>query len=128
MNDKKKKVLIVDDDHVILMIHKLKVMKTGVDHAPLEFMNGQAALDYIIENDNSENCYIVLLDINMPVMSGWDFLDSIQKLSLKCQVKVAIVTSSVDQADLEKAKMYSEVFSYITKPVDDAELAIFKDL
>lgn len=124
----KKKVLIVDDDHVILMIHKLKVMKTGVDLAPLEFMNGQEALEYIIENNKPEFFYIVLLDINMPVMSGWDFLDSIQKLNLKCKVKVAIVTSSVDQADQEKAKMYGEVFSYITKPVNDSEMAVFKDL
>tara|TARA_R100001143_G_scaffold63588_2_gene72798 strand:+ start:53013 stop:53396 length:384 start_codon:yes stop_codon:yes gene_type:complete len=124
----KKKVLIVDDDHVILMIHKLKVMKTGVDSNPQEFLNGREALDYIIENNNSEYFYIVLLDINMPVMSGWDFLDSIQKLNLKCKIKVAIVTSSVDQADQEKAKMYEEVFSYITKPVNDAEMAFIKNL
>lgn len=127
-SDKNRKVLIVDDDHVILMIHKLKVMKTGVDLAPLEFLNGRTALDHIIEHDESGNIFIVLLDINMPVMNGWEFLDSIQKLTLKCEIKVAIVTSSVDQADIEKAKMYREVFSYITKPVNDTELNIFKDL
>ena len=128
MSDKNKKVLIVDDDHVILMIHKLKIMKTGVDLTPLEFLNGRTALDYIIEHNEPENSFIVLLDINMPVMNGWEFLDSIQKMALKCQVKVAIVTSSVDQADQEKAKMYSQVFSYITKPVNEAEMAIFKNL
>lgn len=126
MSNKKKKVLIVDDDHVILMIHKLKVMKAGVDPAPLEFLNGRTALDYITENNESGKIFIVLLDINMPVMSGWEFLDSIQELSLKCQIKVAIVTSSVDQADKEKAKMYNEVLSYITKPVDDAEMDLIK--
>lgn len=128
MSDKNKKVLIVDDDHVILMIHKLKIMKTGVDLTPLQFLNGQTALDHIIEYNEVENSFIVLLDINMPVMNGWEFLDSIQKMALKCQVKVAIVTSSVDQADQEKAKMYSQVFSYITKPVNEAEMAIFKNL
>lgn len=128
MSDKKKKVLIVDDDHVILMIHKLKVIKTGVDLAPLDFLNGRAALDYIMEHNKAGNSFIVLLDINMPSMSGWDFLDSIQKLALNCQIKVALVTSSVDQADLDKARKYNEVFSYITKPVDDAELSILKDL
>lgn len=128
MIDKKKKVLIVDDDHVILMIHKLKIIKTGVDPSPLEFLNGQKALDYIIEHNKAEYCYIVLLDINMPVMSGWDFLDSIQKLTLNCQIKVALVTSSVDQADQEKAERYREVISYITKPVDDSEISILKDL
>jgi len=127
MDDKKKKVLIVDDDHVILMIHKLKVMKTGVDSSPLEFMNGLTALDYIKDHNIEENLFIVLLDINMPVMSGWEFLDSLQNLTLNCQIKVAIVTSSVDQADQEKAKKYNEVFSYITKPVNDAEMSIFKD-
>ena len=127
MSDKNKKVLIVDDDHVILMIHKLKIMKTGVDLTPLEFLNGRTALDYIIEHNEPDNSFIVLLDINMPVMTGWEFLDSIQKMNLKCQFKVAIVTSSVDQADQEKAKKYSQVFSYITKPVNEAEMSMLKD-
>lgn len=128
MNDKVKKVLIVDDDHVILMIHKLKVMKSGVDLEPLEFLNGQTALEYIKENNKEKYLFIVLLDINMPVMNGWEFLDSIQKLNLKCQIKVAMVTSSVDHADRKKAKKYNEIFSYITKPVNDKELSILKDL
>lgn len=127
MRDKERKVLIVDDDPVILMIHRLKIMRLGFDPSPLEFLNGQTALEYIKDHNKEKNLFIVFLDINMPVLNGWEFLDSIQKMDLKCQMKVAIVTSSVDHADKEKAKMYSEVFSYITKPVHDDELSIIKD-
>lgn len=128
MSDIEKKVLIVDDDPVILMIHRLKIMRSGVDAAPLEFLNGQTALDYIKDQNYEKNFFIVLLDINMPVMNGWEFLDSIQNMDLKCKMKVAMVTSSVDRADKEKAKMYREVFSYITKPVHDNEITFLKDL
>lgn len=128
MSETKKKVLIVDDDHVILMIHRLKIMKSGVDLSALEFLNGQTALEYIKAHNTENNLFIVLLDINMPVMNGWEFLDSIQKMDLKCKMKVAMVTSSVDHADQEKAKNYREVCCYITKPVNEKEISILMDL
>lgn len=120
-------MLIVDDDPVILMIHRLKVVKSGLDNEPLEFMNGRPALDYLHEHQSNGSHFLVLLDINMPVMNGWEFLDAIGDSEFKSKVNVAIVTSSVNHEDKEKAAQYSEVFSYLIKPLSEDDLKALKE-
>lgn len=116
------KVLIVDDDPVILMIHRLKVVKAGLDKEPIEFLNGKLALDYLINHHPNGKNYLVLLDINMPVMNGWEFLNALEKNRLSDQVDVAIVTSSVNHEDKIRAEGYHQVFSYLIKPLVEEDL------
>ena len=116
------KVLIVDDDPVILMIHRLKVMKCGLDMDPLEFLNGKPALDYLMKHHTNGQKFLVLLDINMPVMNGWDFLEALEEHKLCDKVDVAIVTSSVNHEDKNRAENYNKVFSYLIKPLDEVDL------
>lgn len=116
------KVLIVDDDPVILMIHRLKVKKSGLDTEPMEFLNGKPALDYLLKHRSGGQKFLILLDINMPVMNGWKFLDALKVNQLCKKVDVAIVTSSVNHEDKAKAQNYDIVFSYLTKPLKESDL------
>lgn len=113
------KVLIVEDDPMITFLHMNLVKKRGISPAPISFKNGREALDFIGSDSSKEARYMVLLDLNMPVMNGWEFLDEISDRDVADRIKVAIVTSSVDKADKEKAKKYDVVDSYLTKPLQD---------
>jgi len=111
------KVVIVDDDAVVLFLHKVLIDRSILPSAEKSFKNGKEALDYIGSNGVRDTPYLVLLDINMPVMNGWDFLEEIQKTEFKDNVYVAMVTSSINANDVEHARQYPQVIDYLEKPL-----------
>lgn len=100
-------------------IHTRLVKKKGLSADPLSFPNGKKALDYLAHESAEEDYFMVLLDLNMPVMDGWSFLDEISKKRVANRTIVVVVTSSVDQTDRNRAKKYDVVYSYQTKPLVD---------
>ncbi|MEX2396783.1 MAG: response regulator, partial [Balneolales bacterium] len=113
----KQELLIVDDEYIILLMHKTIVVEEGLHESPHIIMDGELALEYIKDNDEPGNAYLVLLDINMPGMSGWAFLDAIQAQEWNSRIHVAILTSSVNASDRIKATEYPQVLAYIEKPL-----------
>jgi CheY-like chemotaxis protein len=115
-------VLIVDDDPVVILLHEKMVTASGFHSKPICFSSGISALDYILTNKDPDKFYFILLDINMPEMSGWDFLDELTNHSASNQVIVAIVTSSTNESDKRRALNYKPVTEYIAKPLSIAIL------
>ena len=111
------KVVIVDDDSVVLFLHKVLIDRSILPPAEGSFTNGKDALDYISNNGIYETPYLVLLDINMPVMNGWDFLEAIQHKDYKENIYVAVVTSSINSNDAEHARKFPQVIDYLEKPL-----------
>ena len=111
------RTLIVDDDSIIIFIHKKLVGRCGFPVAPETYLNGREALDNLIASADESTHSLILLDINKPVMSGWEFLDAIQDQPFAKHMKVAMVTSSVDASDKLKAKTYSQVIGFLEKPI-----------
>ncbi|HXA00362.1 MAG TPA: response regulator [Cytophagaceae bacterium] len=111
------KVLIVDDDGIVVFLHKTSLRKSGLSFNPLTFSNGKEALDYLLTNHNNDDTYLILLDINMPVMNGWEFLDQINLKSFADQVYVVMVTSSIYKKDRDKAMAYKNVIDFLVKPL-----------
>ena len=109
------RVMVIDDDDIVLFLHDLMIKESGLSANPLSFSNGKAAIDYLQKNYRVTDSYLVFLDINMPVMNGWQFLKLIEELGY--QVIVIIVSSSIDSADYQKAKEYPAVKEYVTKPL-----------
>ncbi len=109
-------LLIVDDDKMVQTLHSIIAKKSGLTDAPINFADGKQAFDFII-NNNGDDAYLILLDINMPVMNGWELLEALQKQALKNQIYVVMVSSSIDQHDLDKAGTYEQVISYVSKPL-----------
>ena len=109
--------VIVDDSDIVIFLHKEILSISKFSTTTVSAVNGKVALD-LISSAPSENVeYLVLLDINMPVMDGWQFLDAIQSVQLESKVNVIIVTSSIDTIDKNKAKQYPQVIDFYEKPL-----------
>ena len=124
----KLQTVIVDDSDIVIFLHKEILSLSKFSNSPLSAINGQAALD-LISNPSSENSeFLVLLDINMPVMDGWQFLEALQKTELKNHLHVIIVTSSIDTIDKKKAMQYPQVIGFNEKPLTTENCRHMKSL
>lgn len=122
----KQQVFIVDDDPIAIMILKKLIAKSNFHSAPLSFENGKLALDYFQNSYSSEDQYIVFLDINMPVMNGWEFLKAIETFAASDNTVVYLVTSSTDEADRNQAQLYPLVAEFLSKPISLSVLSELK--
>lgn len=119
MLDNKINLLVIDDDDINIFIIKKIVEKTGFDIDMVSKSNGQQAIDYLNEAIAAQNQlpHLILIDINMPVMNGWEFVEAYQLLGIAQPVDLYILSSSVYENDIEKTKSYSSVKGFISKPL-----------
>lgn len=110
-------VIIVDDDKMVVYYHTILVQESGLSKSPVICMNGKEALDYLLAEDSPSKIYCILLDINMPEMNGWEFLNEVAHHTVSERMLVVIVTSSIDKVDRGKAAQYPLVFDYLEKPI-----------
>jgi DNA-binding response OmpR family regulator len=110
-------LLIVDDDEMTIFLHEVHVKENNFHSSPKIFYNGKDALDYFNTYFSNSKSYCVMLDINMPIMNGWDFMDAIKEKGMDKNVSVIILTSSINTADKIKAKKYDMVVDYVEKPL-----------
>jgi len=115
-------VIIVDDDPVVVFLHQFLVKQSELSTDPLAFHNGQEALDHLDSLDHQNRRSLLLLDINMPTMNGWDLLEAINARSYADHISAIIVSSSIDINDHKKAKTYKQVKGYLEKPIRVKEL------
>ena len=104
MLDQTLNLLVIDDDDINIFIIKKIVEKTGFDIEMVARNNGQQAIDYLKEtiSQNKTLPRLVLIDINMPVMNGWEFIEAYETLGIEQQVDMYILSSSVYENDIEK--------------------------
>lgn len=110
------KTLIVDDDEIALLVESKILQRCGVSKVPLTFKSGKLAMEYLSHEDTAKN-FLLLLDINMPGMNGWEFLEKLQELHLQKNIYIIMVTSSIDRHDKNIAEKYNNVISFIEKPI-----------
>jgi CheY-like chemotaxis protein len=120
-----KNVLLVDDDVVFTFINKKVINSLDFINEIDTAQNGQQALELLTRYSKLKRNLpdIILLDLNMPVMDGFGFLQGFKELNLpgKEKVKIIIVTSSIHPEDMQRAKDYG-VTSYLTKPLREEGL------
>lgn len=112
------KVMIVDDDPVFVMINKLRVKTSSIAENPLVYNNGKTAFEALLNDKETDDTYLMFLDINMPIMNGWDLLNAIQNTPFANKIYVVMVTSSVDGSERERAKTYPQVIGFYEKAID----------
>ena len=111
------RILIVDDDEIVLFIHKMIIGECNITSDPLPFDNGRKALDYLNDNHQEFEKCLILLDLQMPVMNGWQLLDILEEAPFKEKLAVIIVTSSIDSLDRKRSEDYPLVSGFISKPL-----------
>jgi len=94
------------------------------------YTDGQRAFDELVQASQASAPLpdLVLLDLDMPLMDGWEFLDAVAGLALPQPLRVFVLTSSIYPEDQEKALAYKEVQGFFTKPLKDAGVALMQDM
>lgn len=118
---REKKVCVIDDDEIYQFTIRHNVLKLNNQNAVLSFTNGQQAVDFFASHQNNTANWpdVIFLDINMPTMDGWAFLDAFEPIALaaKQSITLFVVSSSIDEIDYNRAKSIPLVHDYIIKPL-----------
>jgi len=121
MQQAKLSILLVDDDRIYQFAAKKTIEATGFANNIVIYSNGEEAINYLRHNQHNSNCLpdVIFLDVNMPIMNGWEFLEEYSSLvtGLSKPVIIYVVSSSVDEYDVSKSRQYDTVKGYIVKPV-----------
>lgn len=123
LENKLKTILLVDDDEATLLINKMTLKKAGYGHLTINTArDGGEALDYLKNAFNSGVSPVpdlIFLDINMPAIDGWDFLEDYKELPMQQQekIKIAMLTTSLNPDDEERALSTKEVDKFMRKPL-----------
>jgi len=116
-----KNFAIIDDDKTTQFIVEITIENTNLAKNISIFSDGKEAIDFFTLNvNNPENLPdIIFLDLNMPIMDGWRFLDhfALLKPKIEKKIKIFITSSSTNQTDVIRAKKYCDVTDYIIKPI-----------
>lgn len=110
-------IVFVDDDKIQHMINRKNMLRLKEDLNLQFFENPFSALDWFASNDAD----LLILDVNMPEMKGWEFLDRLKVLNKTIEVKM--LTSSVDPDDIEISTQYNMVSGFLVKPLKNDIMA-----
>ena len=118
MKKKLNSILLVDDDEDDNYFHQITINEMNIVKQIAIATNGIEAIAYL-KKENQTPPDIIFLDLNMPKMNGWEFLDQYKHLSLaqKSKVLILILSTSANPDDVKKAKEIQEVTGFETKPL-----------
>ena len=117
---------IIDDDHIFTYGFKKLIELRGIFAEILDFSNGQEAIDYLKDPVSAANLPdVIFVDINMPVMDGWEFTQNFEKIKSRMGKKISVyaISSSVDINDINRAKNNPVIKDYILKPISESYIA-----
>ncbi|MEC5143722.1 response regulator [Chitinophaga sp. 212800010-3] len=120
-------IFIVDDDPIHQQIAKIMIERQAISSHIRVFSDAQDVLDFIREHAGDKEALpdLILLDLNMPVMDGWEFLEEYASFhnQLPKSIRIFVLTSSIDEKDKERVGHYKFVTGYLTKPLSKEIIA-----
>lgn len=133
MKEKIDTLCLVDDDYVFRFLTCKVIEGTSLVKNIQVFSNGLEAINFLksVRETPEEQPDVILLDLTMPIMDGWGFLDEFTQLKpgLEKKITLYIVSSSIDPDDIERSKKISAVTDFIIKPITREKfLDMIKDL
>jgi CheY-like chemotaxis protein len=126
-----KLIYLIDDDPIVLRLTSKLLEMFSSDFQSEQFLNGLEALNHIrkVIETGQRLPDLIFLDLNMPVLDGWQFLEAYNLLQIDEYIPIYIVTSSIDSADIERARTFLPPLNgYIMKPFTEEKLAEIAEL
>lgn len=119
MPRQKLNIFLVDDDNIYQFTAKKTLESMGLTQEVTVFPDGEKAIEFIKDHISEPDLLpdVIFLDINMPIMDGWQFVEAFQQLSLPRKIALYMVSSSVDESDMKRSKEFGVIDDYIIKPV-----------
>jgi two-component system, chemotaxis family, chemotaxis protein CheY len=115
------KVLVIDDDPIFQYIAEKIFKKTNLFEETACFLDANSALEYLVQNKDNPAVLpdIILLDIYMPALNGWEFINRYEQISdsLGKRIPIYILTSSVDPKEIARSKSHPSVKKFTSKPM-----------
>lgn len=123
-------IYLIDDDIPTNFIHERIIEASGIEAQVQVFESGVLALEYLTQRNLKSQSGIIFLDLNMPGMNGWEFLDQYEVLSQEQRAKIILVilSTSTNPDDKHKAEQRASVEWFLSKPIknEDIELLVGK--
>lgn len=112
-------IMCIDDDPITLMLFEKVVKKASFTKEIINASNGDEAIILINNFKEKTRPQLIFLDLNMPVIGGWEFLDLFNSSNHPnlINTKIIILTSTIDPEDIKKAKSYPNVIEFLSKPI-----------
>ncbi|MDT7827983.1 response regulator [Pricia sp. S334] len=111
-------IYLVDDFEIVNILHRLLLRKLGLEGRAREFTDPELALEDLRHALYGDQRLLILLDINMPGLNGFEFLEHMVKEGFPPSIDVVVVTSSVSEGDMEMAKKFPQfVRDFVVKPL-----------
>lgn len=128
--NKFKSIVFIDDDFACNIFHEIVVKQSGCCNDYQFFISSTKALEYfkgLSEKQDPKLPELIFLDLNMPRMNGWAFMDALEQLNFSNPPKVIILSTSSYKKDIEKAEEYPLVHKYICKPLESSHIQSLRD-
>ncbi len=123
MNSGKINFIVIDDSKLDCLIAEKMIQHSNLSAGTLIFTMAPDALDYITQHQPQAHT-LLFVDIQMPVMNGFEFIEAFEKLpaATKSHYSIAVVSSSINESDIARANSYAEVKRFINKPLTTATI------
>jgi response regulator RpfG family c-di-GMP phosphodiesterase len=112
--------ILIDDSNFDLFIYEKLIVKSKIANSVKAFNSARVALEYIINEEANIPETIILLDLQLPGMNGFEFIEQFHKLSqqLKDKIKIFMLSSTIDTNDIEKARSSPDIIDLLSKPLE----------
>ncbi len=118
-----KRLWLIDDDPIFRYVVRHLVKSNNLVDDFIEFENGELGWSELNRIHLKQRPNLILLDINMPVLNGWGFLDKLTSMQNDClQTKILLISSSVAESDQKKSKQYPLLQGFINKPISESDI------
>ena len=127
MQENSKQVFVVDDDEIFHFILRKMLEQQAEKLEITSFLSAEDAIEKLQVLPSYSLPSLIILDMNMQRMNGWDFIEAFRESSLAQQIPIIMCSSSLDMRDMQKVKRTPELKAYITKPLDPDKMKVITD-